>query len=39
MKPEMNQKPITPETCFVPRTHEGHGRRTDGLYRDAADVG
>ena len=28
MKPEMSQKPITPETCFVPRTHEGHGRRT-----------
>ena len=28
MKPEMKQNPITPETCFVPRTHEGHGRRT-----------
>ena len=22
------QNPITPETCFVPRTHEGKGRRT-----------
>ena len=28
MKPETAQNPITPETCFVPRTHEGHGRRT-----------
>lgn len=28
MKPEVAQNPITPETCFVPRTHEGHGRRT-----------
>lgn len=28
MKPELAQNPITPETCFVPRTHEGHGRRT-----------
>ena len=28
MKPELGQNPITPETCFVPRTHEGHGRRT-----------
>lgn len=28
MQPEMKQNPITPETCFVPRTHEGHGRRT-----------
>lgn len=28
MKPEVTQNPITPETCFVPRTHEGHGRRT-----------
>jgi len=28
MKPEIKQNPITPETCFVPRTHEGHGRRT-----------
>ena len=27
-KPDMRQNPITPETCFVPRTHEGHGRRT-----------
>ena len=27
MKPELRQNPITPETCFVPRTHEGHGRR------------
>ena len=25
---EIAQNPITPETCFVPRTHEGHGRRT-----------
>jgi len=28
MKPELKQKPITAETCFVPGTHEGHGRRT-----------
>ncbi|HEV2834488.1 MAG TPA: 5-deoxy-glucuronate isomerase [Pyrinomonadaceae bacterium] len=28
MKPEVKQNPITPETCFVPRTHEGRGRRT-----------
>ena len=28
MKPEIKQNPITPETCFVPRTHEGRGRRT-----------
>ena len=28
MKAEMKQNPITAETCFVPRTHEGHGRRT-----------
>jgi 5-deoxy-glucuronate isomerase len=28
MKPEIRQNPITPETCFVPRTHEGRGRRT-----------
>jgi 5-deoxy-glucuronate isomerase len=33
MKTEMKenpieQNPITPETCFVPKTHEGHGRRT-----------
>jgi 5-deoxy-glucuronate isomerase len=28
MRPEVKQNPITPETCFVPRTHEGHGRRT-----------
>ena len=29
---EVTQNPITPETCFVPKTHEGegtpHGRRT-----------
>jgi 5-deoxy-glucuronate isomerase len=24
----MIQNPITPETCFVPKTHEGKGRRT-----------
>jgi len=28
MKPELKQNPITAETCFVPGTHEGHGRRT-----------
>lgn len=28
MAREVSQNPITPETCFVPRTHEGHGRRT-----------
>jgi 5-deoxy-glucuronate isomerase len=28
MKPELKQNPITLETCFVPRTHEGRGRRT-----------
>ena len=28
MNQEVNQKPITPETCFVPKTHEGKGRRT-----------
>jgi 5-deoxy-glucuronate isomerase len=28
MKPEIKQNPITAETCFVPRTHEGRGRRT-----------
>jgi 5-deoxy-glucuronate isomerase len=28
MKPELKQNPITPETCFVPKTHEGHGRRS-----------
>lgn len=33
MKPEIKQNPITQnpinaETCFVPKTHEGHGRRT-----------
>jgi len=28
MKPELKQNPITAETCFVPSTHEGHGRRT-----------
>ena len=27
-QPEMSQNPIARETCFVPRTHEGHGRRT-----------
>lgn len=25
---EISHNPITPETCFVPRTHEGHGRRS-----------
>ena len=25
---EVTQNPITPETCFVPKTHEGRGRRT-----------
>jgi len=25
---EVIQNPITPETCFVPKTHEGRGRRT-----------
>ncbi|HKP83547.1 MAG TPA: 5-deoxy-glucuronate isomerase [Pyrinomonadaceae bacterium] len=25
---EVTQNPITPETCFVPKTHEGKGRRT-----------
>ena len=25
---EIKQNPITPETCFVPKTHEGKGRRT-----------
>ena len=25
---ELIQNPITPETCFVPKTHEGRGRRT-----------
>ena len=24
----MTQNPITAETCFVPKTHEGKGRRT-----------
>ncbi len=28
MRPELKQNPITPETCFVPKTHEGKGRRT-----------
>jgi 5-deoxy-glucuronate isomerase len=28
MNEEVNRNPITPETCFVPRTHEGKGRRT-----------
>lgn len=28
MNHEVTQNPITAETCFVPRTHEGKGRRT-----------
>lgn len=28
MKAELKQNPITADTCFVPKTHEGHGRRT-----------
>lgn len=28
MAQEIIQNPITPETCFVPKTHEGKGRRT-----------
>ena len=28
MDQELSQNPITPETCFVPKTHEGKGRRT-----------
>ena len=28
MDQEVMQNPITPETCFVPKTHEGRGRRT-----------
>ncbi len=28
MSQEIIQNPITPETCFVPKTHEGKGRRT-----------
>jgi 5-deoxy-glucuronate isomerase len=28
MKAELKQNPIKAETCFVPKTHEGHGRRT-----------
>jgi 5-deoxy-glucuronate isomerase len=28
MDQEVKQNPITPETCFVPKTHEGKGRRT-----------
>jgi len=28
MDQEVIQNPITPETCFVPKTHEGKGRRT-----------
>ena len=28
MAQEVVQNPITPETCFVPKTHEGKGRRT-----------
>jgi len=28
MDQEVLQNPITPETCFVPKTHEGKGRRT-----------
>jgi 5-deoxy-glucuronate isomerase len=28
MNEEVQRNPITPETCFVPKTHEGRGRRT-----------
>jgi 5-deoxy-glucuronate isomerase len=28
MSQEINQNPITAETCFVPQTHKGKGRRT-----------
>ena len=28
MEQQVVQNPITPETCFVPKTHEGKGRRT-----------
>ncbi|HKE55341.1 MAG TPA: 5-deoxy-glucuronate isomerase [Pyrinomonadaceae bacterium] len=28
MSEELRQNPITPETCFVPKTHQGKGRRT-----------
>jgi 5-deoxy-glucuronate isomerase len=28
MSQELAQNPITPETCFVPATHKGKGRRT-----------
>lgn len=28
MDQEVIQNPITPKTCFVPKTHEGRGRRT-----------
>ena len=28
MDQDVIQNPITPETCFVPKTHEGKGRRT-----------
>jgi len=28
MSQEIAQNPITPETCFVPQTHKGKGRRT-----------
>ena len=28
MSQEIKQNPITPETCFVPQTHKGKGRRT-----------
>src|SRR2546423_12803361 len=28
MSKEVPQNPITRETCFVPKTHEGKGRRT-----------
>jgi len=28
MSQELKQNPITPETCFVPGTHRGRGRRT-----------
>ena len=28
MEAEIKQNPINAETCFVPKTHEGHGPRT-----------
>jgi 5-deoxy-glucuronate isomerase len=36
MKPELKQNPITPETCFVPKTHEGKGRRNSVKPGDTA---